>query len=613
MQLANESTNGLKLKFRIYLRRMRIQEQTDNLLKKTDTTPLETAREWEMEIERQELKHFADVLKSSNCSDIFEIDISEIIRPLITVPNGGLMYENPTISEDQFNHRFAYFNYSFKYITRLMLKPDCATRVEGVSVPHIVTLEQYGVSHDGSMIGAMGAPRFLFFVSKVSSSYLRLLNISTPSLVMTFAMVYLLSFKLRDILMTKPFELTFRELGDPSRLIRLCASISIGPMKHAFHEDSAGNACSNCQIMQFKVEIRNAKLNELQAKRKERTDSHISNISKMDGDARKSAKMFARTTKMINWETRYVSYLFIQRLFKTFQRFLSPKSTVWLPKLLSMTALIHSPIELSKNLEKKFKQLEENMVSQKSAFESEIKQCQNEKDELKERLRNVERKILTLNLALQKNCNEGVELLAVKENVEKRFKEEHEKQKREMENAARKRLEEGKRQCHLKAVEIVQFERMLKKAHEENMELCYRFHRAVNSLQSVKFAAEEPANFQHHLEEKLSDLVKKFRNEANNSETKVMKYVLNYFEAAVEVILSDEPHLCYLIRSSTALALVRSEETNERLQITTASSNANEKSVRKEKKKALAVRIRIEFLLHNYCVQNGSIVGDDRC
>ncbi|EFO24441.2 hypothetical protein LOAG_04040 [Loa loa] len=533
MQLANESTNGLKLKFRIYLRRMRIQEQTDNLLKKTDTTPLETAREWEMEIERQELKHFADVLKSSNCSDIFEIDISEIIRPLITVPNGGLMYENPTISEDQFNHRFAYFNYSFKYITRLMLKPDCATRVEGVSVPHIVTLEQYGVSHDGSMIGAMGAPRFLFFVSKVSSSYLRLLNISTPSLVMTFAMVYLLSFKLRDILMTKPFELTFRELGDPSRLIRLCASISIGPMKHAFHEDSAGNACSNCQIMQFKVEIRNAKLNELQAKRKERTDSHISNISKMDGDARKSAKMFARTTKMINWETRY--------------------------------------------------------------------------------LRNVERKILTLNLALQKNCNEGVELLAVKENVEKRFKEEHEKQKREMENAARKRLEEGKRQCHLKAVEIVQFERMLKKAHEENMELCYRFHRAVNSLQSVKFAAEEPANFQHHLEEKLSDLVKKFRNEANNSETKVMKYVLNYFEAAVEVILSDEPHLCYLIRSSTALALVRSEETNERLQITTASSNANEKSVRKEKKKALAVRIRIEFLLHNYCVQNGSIVGDDRC
>lgn len=61
-----------------------------------------------------------------------------------------------------------------------MLKPDCTTRVEGISVPHIVTLKQYGISRDGSIIGAAKAPRFLFFVSKVSSSYLRLLNISTP-------------------------------------------------------------------------------------------------------------------------------------------------------------------------------------------------------------------------------------------------------------------------------------------------------------------------------------------------------------------------------------------------------------------------------------------------
>uniref|UniRef100_A0A915PF84 Piezo non-specific cation channel R-Ras-binding domain-containing protein n=1 Tax=Setaria digitata TaxID=48799 RepID=A0A915PF84_9BILA len=209
IQLIDEAIDGLKLKSRIYLRRMRIQEQKDNLLKKTDTTPLETAREWEMEIERQNLEDFSDVLKSTNCSDVFEMDISEIIRPLITVPNGGLMYEGPIIGEKQ-----------------LILKPDCRTRAEGVSVPHVITLEQYGMSHDGSVISAAGAPQFLFFVSKVSSSYLRLLNISTPSLVMTFVMVYLLSFKLRDILMTKPFELTFRELGDPSRLIRLCSSIS---------------------------------------------------------------------------------------------------------------------------------------------------------------------------------------------------------------------------------------------------------------------------------------------------------------------------------------------------------------------------------------------------
>ncbi|VDK69252.1 unnamed protein product, partial [Onchocerca ochengi] len=210
-----------------------------NLLKKTDTTPLETAREWEMEMERQEVQDLSDVhgmfvliqvLRSTNCSDAFEMDISEIVRPLITVPNAGLMYEYPIVGEEQFIDGFAYFNYTFKYMTKLILKPDCTdnqTPVEGVSIPHVVMFEQYGVGHDGTIIAVAGALRFLFFVYKVSSSYLRLLNISTPSLVMTFAMVYLISFKLRDILMTKPFELTFRELGDPNRLIRLCSSINI--------------------------------------------------------------------------------------------------------------------------------------------------------------------------------------------------------------------------------------------------------------------------------------------------------------------------------------------------------------------------------------------------
>uniref|UniRef100_A0A1I8EHL2 Piezo-type mechanosensitive ion channel component n=1 Tax=Wuchereria bancrofti TaxID=6293 RepID=A0A1I8EHL2_WUCBA len=543
IQLANESINGLKLKSRIYLRRMRIQEQTDNLLKKTDTTPLETAREWEMEMEQQELEHLSNVLKSANCSDVFEMDISEIVRPLITVPNGDLMYENPTIAEEQFNHRFAYFNYSFKYMTKLVLKPDCTTRLEGGSVSHVVTLEQYGVSHDGSTIGTMEAPRFFFFVSKVSSSYLRLLNISTPSLVMTFAMVYLLSFKLRDILMTKPFELTFRELGDPSRLIRLCTSISIAreaklydlehdlygkliyilrssealiqPMKRIFRERSARNSCSNCQIMQFKIEILNAKV----------------------GNAKRSIKVFARTT--------------------------------------------------DRSLEKEFKQLREDALSQESAFQSEIEQYQNEKDKLGEQLHDVEHKIVDLNAALQKNCNEGVELLAVKQNVEKRFKEKLEKQKREVENAVRGRMEEIKRQCHLTALEIVQYELMLKKAHEENMELCYRFYKVDNSLQSVKFATEEPANFQSQLKEKLGALVKKFRNEANNSKKKMMMYVLNNFEAAVKVILSDEPHFCYLIKSGIALAFAGNEEINEKSKITIANSGRKEKSDRKEKKKAL--------------------------
>ncbi|VDO27190.1 unnamed protein product [Brugia timori] len=625
IQLANESINGLKLKSRIYLRRMRIQEQTDNLLKKTDTTPLETAREWEMEMEQQELEHLSNVLKSANCSDTFEMDISEIVRPLITVPNGDLMYENPTIADEQFSHRFTYFNYSFKYMTRLVLKPDCT---EG-SASHVVMLEQYGVSHDGSTIGTMEEPRFFFFVSKVSSSYLRLLNISTPSLVMTFAMVYLLSFKLRDILMTKPFELTFRELGDPSRLIRLCTSISIAreaklydlehdlygkliyilrssealiqPMKRTFREKSARNSCSNCQIMQFKIEILNAKLDELQVKHKGCTNSHISNNSKITvGNAKKSIKMFARTTDVINWKAQCVSYL-VNSLSRPV--IYSPKFTIFdesyicqLYPLIDLSIFFNSEkikqaqrmltSLLKRNLKKEFKQLREDALSQESTFQSEIEQYQNEKDKLREQLYDVEHKIIDLNAALQKNCNEGVELLAVKQNVEKRFKEKLEKQKTEVENATKERMEKIERQCHLTALEIVQYELMLKKAHEENMELYYRFYKTDNSLQSVKFSAAEPANFQRQLKEKLGTLVKKFRNEASNSKKKMMMYVLNNFEAAVKVILSDQPHFCYLIKSGITLAFAGNEEINEGSKITIAHSS-RKKSGRKEKKKTL--------------------------
>lgn len=309
-------------------------------------------------------------------------------------------------------------------------------------------------------------------------------------------------------------------------------------MKRTFREKSARNSCSNCQIMQFKIQILNAKLDELQVKHKGCTNSHISNNSKITvGNAKKSIKMFARTTDVINWKAQ------------------------------------------CRNLKKEFKQLREDALSQESTFQSEIEQYQNEKDKLREQLYDVEHKIIDLNAALQKNCNEGVELLAVKQ-------EKLEKQKTEVENATKERMEKIERQCHLTALEIVQYELMLKKAHEENMELYYRFYKTDNSLQSVKFSAAEPANFQRQLKEKLGTLVKKFRNEASNSKKKMMMYVLNNFEAAVKVILSDQPHFCYLIKSGITLAFAGNEEINEGSKITIAHSS-RKKSGRKEKKKTL--------------------------
>uniref|UniRef100_A0A183EX70 Ras-GEF domain-containing protein n=1 Tax=Gongylonema pulchrum TaxID=637853 RepID=A0A183EX70_9BILA len=149
-------------------------------LKKTDSTPLEAAREWEMEMEREELEELASVLKSTNCSDVFEMDVTKIMRTLITVPNEGLMYENPKIKIKELSQRFAHFNYTYQYITKLSVKPDCTEQIPGRYIPHVVSLEQYGVDVEGSVMGDGAAPRFLLFIAKVSSSYLRLLNISTP-------------------------------------------------------------------------------------------------------------------------------------------------------------------------------------------------------------------------------------------------------------------------------------------------------------------------------------------------------------------------------------------------------------------------------------------------
>ncbi|CAG9531679.1 unnamed protein product [Cercopithifilaria johnstoni] len=251
------------------------------------------------------------------------------------------------------------------------------------------------------------------------------------------------------------------------------------PMKHTSPEAPPGNFfCSNCHIMQFKIRILNAKLDELKAKYEASINRHTSNISKI---ARQNAKIDAKD--VINWKTR----------------------------------------------------------------------C----------LHNVEHRIAAQNAALLKNCNEGIELEAVKQGVEKRFREKLEKQKIEVENALRKKVMEKKRQSQLNTSEIIHYEARLKKSYEENTELCYRWQRDTKLLEGIKFAAKEPRNFQRCLEEKLDALMKKFRNETKNSKTKVMTYVVNNFEAAMKVILSDEPNLYYLIKSNKDLAFEGNQEINK--------------------------------------------------
>ncbi|VBB29060.1 unnamed protein product [Acanthocheilonema viteae] len=172
--------------------------------------------------------------------------------------------------------------------------------------------------------------------------------------------------------------------------------------------------------------------------------------------------------------------------------------------------------------------------------------------------------------------------------MEKRLRQRLEKQKIEVENALREKLMEMERQYELNTSEIVRYKAMLKKSHEENTELCYRWQRAAKLLEGIKFATTESENFQQRLEEKLGVLVKKFRNEANNSKTKMMTYVVDNFEAAMKVILSDEPNLHYFMQSNKDLTMVGNNELNKWSQITTENSSEKRKKSVKEEQKVLS-------------------------
>ncbi|VDK84718.1 unnamed protein product [Litomosoides sigmodontis] len=344
-------------------------------------------------------------------------------------------------------------------------------------------------------------------------------------------------------------------------------------MKNASPPASPRNSpCSNCQVTQLKIKILNVKLDELKSKYEAFIKQHASTVEENTKTS---------VNAVVNWKSH------------------------------------------CKHIEKKIKQLRDDATKTENALLAEIEERENEKDELRKRvmltlssiflfltskimqmddnltdaflshqrskfqLNNVERRIATQNEELLKTRTEGVELELMKQDVEKRSKERLEKQKIEAENVMRKKIMEMKQRYELNYYEILRYEAMLKKSYEENTELGYRWQRAVKLLQGIKFTAKEPANFQRRLEEKLDVLMKKFRIEANNSKTEMMSYVMNSFEAAVKVILSDKPSLHSLIKSGKDLALIGNEKINKWSETTESRDEERKKCVPKEKQKAL--------------------------
>lgn len=53
------------------------------------------------------------MLRSENCSETFALNISQIMRPLITVPPKGRLYENPNAEDVEKARKVSYIEYFF--------------------------------------------------------------------------------------------------------------------------------------------------------------------------------------------------------------------------------------------------------------------------------------------------------------------------------------------------------------------------------------------------------------------------------------------------------------------------------------------------------------------
>ncbi|KHN73668.1 Piezo-type mechanosensitive ion channel component 2 [Toxocara canis] len=221
-RLLRDESKSIKLKARLTLKRMHLREQSESFLQKSDTQTIEHTGEWDMRMSHKMRRRFAEVLDSRNCNASFTMNITDIMPPLLMVPTEG----NIRIPFPVTRRRHTYERLYFLYETRLVVTSDCISSIPGQFVAHTISMVRTVLDSTGKPREENLEPRFVFFVAKVSSALTKkVLKSSVSSLVVLIVMVFLLSSKMRDVLMTKPFALPFNEIGDPSRLIQLCDDI----------------------------------------------------------------------------------------------------------------------------------------------------------------------------------------------------------------------------------------------------------------------------------------------------------------------------------------------------------------------------------------------------
>uniref|UniRef100_A0A9J2Q5G7 Piezo non-specific cation channel R-Ras-binding domain-containing protein n=1 Tax=Ascaris lumbricoides TaxID=6252 RepID=A0A9J2Q5G7_ASCLU len=221
-RLLRDERREIKLKSRLALKRMHVREQLESFLQKSDIQTIEHTGEWDMQMSWKMRQKFAEVLDSKDCNASLTINITEIMPPLLMVPTEG----NIRVPFPLFQRRHSYERLHFIYETSLVVASDCISSIPGQFIAHTMSITRTELESSGKPREINLRPRFVFFVAKVPSALTKkVLRSSVSSFVVLIVMVFLLSAKMRDVLMTKPFALPFNEIGDPGRLIQLCDDI----------------------------------------------------------------------------------------------------------------------------------------------------------------------------------------------------------------------------------------------------------------------------------------------------------------------------------------------------------------------------------------------------
>ncbi|MFH4982889.1 hypothetical protein AB6A40_009598, partial [Gnathostoma spinigerum] len=225
----SKNTDSLiKLKTRILIDRVHIRAQDggwSNIMRKSEYAPVFHAREWEMTLNKLEVKELLRILQSTKCNDTYKLNITEIIWPVLLVPETVLLVEQhfPHYHRKNFEYRKNNYNYS----TDLVISVDCDEQSMLHNAQHNVRIVQVSRNLEGRPTEKGHAPRYIILVAKVTRSFVKTFFKSMKSSL--FAVMVLgsmfLSYKVRMAIITHPYQFSFNEMGDPRPLIRLCSSI----------------------------------------------------------------------------------------------------------------------------------------------------------------------------------------------------------------------------------------------------------------------------------------------------------------------------------------------------------------------------------------------------